>query len=68
MTNGDKIRSMTDEALAEWINNMINEGDEVIGFCQSKKVCRDMLDTEDGIPISWCSECLLDWVRRDIDE
>ena len=25
-TNGDRIRSMTDEELAEWIDKMFNEG------------------------------------------
>ena len=68
MTNGDKIRSMTDEELASWINNVFNNGDDFLGFCQNKKVCKNKLDTADGIPVSWCSECLLDWIRRDINE
>ena len=32
MTNADKIRSMTDEELAEWINNSWTFGTEWEGY------------------------------------
>lgn len=59
MTNADRIRAMSDEELADMLQL---ESGEL--FCQNKKECGDLLDTEDGIPEEMCRACALEWLRQ----
>jgi hypothetical protein len=57
MTNGDKIRAMTDEELAEMV---------------SMKVCRivkpDGNDCPKGFYFGKCDKCVLAWLRKKVNE
>lgn len=63
MTRGDKIRSMTDEQIAEVLieHNM----DYGIDFCQNKEECN-----QDGPkdPETDCTRCLIEWLKQEVDE
>ena len=65
MTNGDRIRAMSDEQLADFLNN-ITEDEGLVGYCQNKKICEDKLDRDDVIPYEWCRQCLVDWVKKEV--
>lgn len=51
-SNADRIRSMTDEELAEWIAH------PKISYCQY-----DICDGETD-----CAECALEWLKQEIEE
>lgn len=55
-TNADRIRSMTDEELAEFLYNVWKEQDTF-----SKEVCERCGDTDIGCQ----PNCWLDWLRRE---
>lgn len=65
MTNADRIRSMTDEELANFLYRF-NDIDEKVKFCTNKKVCIDLLDKGDTLPDEWCKECLLEWLKSEV--
>jgi hypothetical protein len=68
MTNGDRIRAMSDEELAAMLYSF--EDLEMPDYCQRKKECDDMLDGDIDIPDEKCINCLIDWLRqqeREID-
>lgn len=52
MTNGDRIRAMTDEELAEFITNT----DFCELLCLGDAVCKD----------GRCDKKLLDWLREEV--
>lgn len=62
-TNADRIRAMSDEKLAH-IMVGLSDLDERIGFCAELPECKDLLDTEQGIPASKCVNCMLNWLRK----
>lgn len=64
MSNADRIRSMTDEELAAALYQM-SDGDV---YCTNKPECGKMLNTDDGIPDEWCAQCLLNWLRKLVEE
>lgn len=63
VTNADHIRAMSDEELAH-IMVGLSDLDERIGFCADLPECKDLLDTEQGIPASKCENCMLNWLRQ----
>lgn len=63
MTNGDRIRRMTDEELAK-LMIQITDLDIQIGYCEERPECVAMLDREDGIPSDMCQACMLRWLQR----
>lgn len=64
-TNADRIRTMTDEELADVIiKNSCNTFSEVIKFCKNSEECSDMLDSFNEIPESMCRKCLLEWLQQ----
>lgn len=65
MTQADRIRSMTDEELANFLYGF-NDIDQKVKFCTNKKVCTDWLEKEDTLPDGWCKECLLEWLRSEV--
>jgi hypothetical protein len=66
-TNADHIRAMSDEHLANYLMQF-TDLDCRIGFCQNKPKCEALLETEDGIPLSMCEKCLLEWLRQPVEE
>lgn len=63
-TRGDRIRSMTDEELAEILADVLT-GDK---FCKDKPECREMLDKHIDIPDEMCQKCVVEWLREAQDE
>lgn len=59
MTNAEKIRTMSDEELAGFLNTF-----DMGLFCQNLLKCIDMSNAEAEIPIDACSACALAWLRR----
>lgn len=60
MTKGDMIRSMNDEALAEWIHNIYHLYDDDDNLCVSLMVEDDTQETEDSYG------CLLEWLQEEV--
>lgn len=58
MSNADRIRAMTDEELADFIN------DTEYGFIDRPGMC----DVCDHHRIKACCECWLEWLKREADE
>ena len=57
MTWGDKIRSMTDEELAEFMN---------CGACPPGKDVSELCHDEDGGSVpDMCNLCWLDWLKEE---
>lgn len=67
VTNADKIRALDDEKLANYLIQF-TDMDCRIGFCQNLPKCEALLDTEEGIPLSMCEKCLLDWLQQPVEE
>lgn len=66
-TRADRIRSMTDEELAVYIQNLLNERDT--GFhCQRYKECSDLLECYEFPPEEWCTKCMVSWLQKPIKE
>ena len=64
LTNGDRIRAVTDTELATALYRML-DGDV---YCTNRPECGEMLNTEDGIPDEWCVMCLLRWLKKPAEE
>ena len=63
-TNADRIRSMSDEELAQ-ILFAINDGD---GYCKNLPECAALLNTEEGIPDEKCIQCVVAWLQQPAEE
>lgn len=63
LSNGDRIRAMTDEELA-MIMVQLTDLDARIPFCQELPECEALLDTEDGIPAEKCAVCMRKWLKQ----
>ena len=66
MTNGDKIRNMTDEELAEHILST-PAYETCIKFCKNREECCEIMDMDNDIPEEWCKQCLLYWQNNDME-
>ena len=60
LTNGQWLRSMPDEELAE----MLYLGGE-LGYCSNKPKCGALLDSLEGIPEENCKACLVEWLKKE---
>lgn len=58
MTNADKIRAMTDEELAGFIN------DAEYGFLDRPAMC----DVCTAHRMNNCLKCWLDWLKQEVEE
>lgn len=67
-TNADRIRSMSDEELAEAIAAIGLDKLEKIPFCNSNDLCTDILDDGKLIPESLCKQCLINWLQSEVEE
>ncbi len=63
MTNADRIRSMTDNELNDFIQTVM-DAENYGFFCQNKKECSDFLDGGEMIPEVLCSDCLRAWLQK----
>lgn len=63
-TNADRIRAMSDEALAD---EMLKFTDvcEQINFCHNDQMCNDTLDRGELIEKEMCKRCLLNWLGKE---
>lgn len=64
MTNGDRIRNMTDEEIA----GILAKSDlaETIPICKSLPECEAILDSGDEtIPEELCVKCALKWLTQE---
>jgi hypothetical protein len=68
MTNADRIRVMTDEELADFIERVANLGTEFESACQNKKECGNLLDRDEPIPDEWCRKCRVEWLQQPVEE
>ena len=62
-TNADRLRSMSDEELAQMLNNGLDSK-----YCTNDPTCGDLLDTDGGIPEEKCIACALRWLRQPVKE
>ena len=67
MTQADRIRSMSDEELAELLYSIQNLEDKV-KFCKNKIECDNILDSGKEIPDNMCKQCLVDWLQSKVEE
>lgn len=65
-TNADRIRSMTDEELAELLYSLQTEDLDGM-FCKTEDKCEEMMDSGDEIPKSMCKQCLVKWLKEESD-
>lgn len=63
-TNADRIRSLSDEELAELFMNTFHATSEIIPFCAFNEECDRLLGTKDGIPYSMCMSCMVKWLQQ----
>lgn len=63
MTNGDRIRSMTDEQLTEFLGKIRDDGGniDISGFCEVAGGCKLHSECEE------CGSCLMSHDDRDDD-
>lgn len=67
-TNADRIRSMSDEELAEKMFELENkELCKVIPFCKSTDECTDIMDSGELIPDELCKQCLVKWLQSEVE-
>ena len=66
-TNADRIRSMSDEELAELLYSIQNLEDKV-KFCKNKIECDNILDSGKEILDNMCKQCLVDWLQSEVEE
>ena len=62
ISNGDRIRNMSDEELADQILKI--DQSEHIKFCQNKPEC---LECDVEITKEMCKQCLLDWLQKVVE-
>lgn len=60
MTRADKIRSMTDEQIADAAFDI--GIDDYFDFCQNRPECDNQVG---AIPDEWCKKCMLEWLQKD---
>lgn len=65
-TNGELIRSMSDEELAKAVLDISDSG-IYIGFCRELPRCVQELD-EGGVPEERCLECVKLWLNSPAEE
>lgn len=67
MTRADRIRAMSDEELAVYIQNLMNEGDTGF-FCKQYKECSDLLECDEFVPEEWCTKCMVAWLQQPMED
>ena len=62
-TNGDRIRALSDEELADKIMEL--NIDDMIPYCGNDKVCEKMLDIGEPVPAEMCKACCVRWLQKE---
>lgn len=57
---------MTDEELAEHILST-PAYETCIKFCKNKEECCEIMEMDNDIPEKWCKQCLLEWLRKEVE-
>lgn len=63
MTNADRIRVMSDEELAAWLNSFGGGY-----FCLNKPECLALVDSDQDIPDEHCKACVMGWFQQPVKE
>lgn len=66
-TQADKIRSMSDEELADYIIFIGANIEEKIPYCKSTPQCTEILDSGRIVPNEICRECLVKWLKSETE-
>lgn len=65
VTNADRIRSMTDEELVEFICGIDGVGDP--DYCAIVEVCPDELEFNMYTPAENCMRCCFRWLQQPVE-
>jgi len=60
-TNGDVLRAMTDEELAQELTDMISGSGDF--YCKNLPECEAALDADQDIPEEKCEACMVSWLK-----
>ena len=66
-SRADRIRAMTDEELAEFLNRCVYRGTGT-DYCRGLRECREDLERDTMIPLERCAGCFLLWLREPAKE
>lgn len=66
-TMGDRIRTMSDGELADFIEEVAGLGELYNSICQNKKECCEMMERDELIPDEWCRSCRIEWLRKPME-
>lgn len=66
-TRADKIRSMSDEELADYIIFIGANIEEKIPYCKSTPQCTEILDSGRIVPNGMCRECLVKYLQSEAE-
>lgn len=61
-TNADKIRSMTDEELAEYLYSRGNDSEYCYGICAFQDECKEWKSRE------FCIEHIVKWLKQEVNK
>lgn len=64
MTNGEKIRAMTNEELSKFLMEILDDGQN-IPFCKNLDEC---FDNADSITKAQCMACMMAWLQQPVKE
>lgn len=59
----DMIRRMDDPELAKYLYSLANRDFE-LQFCQNKRECQELVDSDGGVPEENCLMCLLHYLQQ----
>ena len=63
-TNGDKIRALRDEELADKIVKL--DIDDMIPYCRcDNALCNEMLNRDELVPAEICKACCVRWLQKE---
>ena len=63
-TNGDRIRALSDEELADKIMEL--DIDDMIPYCRcDNALCNEMLDRDELVPAEMCKACCVRWLQKE---
>lgn len=66
-TYADRIRSMSDEALADAMLEL-EDISEKLPFCKNSNRCNEIMDAGEQIPDGMCKQCLMEWLQSEVEE
>lgn len=67
MTNADRIRSMDNTQLAQFIHQLCSS-DIFCKICSNREKCLDIVNGDGEIPDGWCERNILGWLQSPYQE